>query len=52
MAVDYSAYEGMEITGRVETVLSRGRVVLDRGEYTGAPGHGRFLVRDRCQYLN
>ena len=26
MAVDYSCYEGKEITGKVETVLSRGRV--------------------------
>ena len=25
MAVDYSCYEGMAITGRVDTVLSRGR---------------------------
>ena len=28
MNVDYSAYEGMRVTGRVETVLSRGRFVL------------------------
>jgi dihydropyrimidinase len=52
MNVDYSAYEGMEITGRVETVLSRGRVVIDAGEYHGVPGHGRFTERELCQYLN
>ncbi|SHH11513.1 dihydropyrimidinase [Streptoalloteichus hindustanus] len=52
MNVDYSVYEGMEITGRVETVLSRGRVVVDRGSYHGSPGHGRFLDRALCQYLN
>jgi dihydropyrimidinase len=52
MNVDYSAYEGMEITGRVETVLSRGRVVIDGGEYHGAAGHGRFLSRELCQYLS
>jgi dihydropyrimidinase len=51
MNVDYSAYEGMEITGRVDTVLSRGQVVLSGGEYHGAPGHGSFLHRDLCQYL-
>ena len=28
MAVDYSCYEGRETTGRVRTVLSRGRVVV------------------------
>jgi dihydropyrimidinase len=52
MNVDYSAYEGMEITGQVETVLSRGRFVIDAGEYRGEPGHGRFLRRDLCQYLS
>jgi dihydropyrimidinase len=51
MNVDYSAYEGMQITGRVETTLSRGRVVIDNGEYHGAPGHGHFLKRDLSQYL-
>ena len=35
MAVDYSAYEGKTITGKVETVLSRGRVIIDDGSYLG-----------------
>ena len=48
MNVDYSAYEGMQITGRVETVLSRGTVVIDGGEYRGRAGHGRFLQRERA----
>ena len=51
MNVDYSCYEGRTITGQVRTVLSRGRVVIDGGEYRGAAGHGRFLQRDTCQYL-
>jgi dihydropyrimidinase len=51
MAVDYSCYEGREITGRVDTVLSRGRVIIEGGEYLGAPGHGQYLRRDTCQYL-
>ncbi|MGI9092291.1 MAG: dihydropyrimidinase [Mycobacteriales bacterium] len=51
MAVDYSAYEGREITGRVQTVLSRGRVILDDGRYDGAEGHGQFLSRSTCQLL-
>jgi dihydropyrimidinase len=51
MNVDYSCYEGKTVTGRAETVLSRGRVVVDKGEYLGAPGHGHFLRRDTCQYL-
>ncbi|HKN95798.1 MAG TPA: dihydropyrimidinase [Pseudonocardiaceae bacterium] len=52
MNVDYSAYEGMRITGRVETVLSRGRVLIEGGQYHGGKGHGRFLSRGLSQYLN
>ncbi|GAA3462858.1 dihydropyrimidinase [Saccharothrix longispora] len=51
MNVDYSAYEGMEITGKVETVLSRGRVVVDGSGFRGSTGHGRFLSRELNQYL-
>jgi dihydropyrimidinase len=51
MNVDYSAYEGMEITGRVETVLSRGQVVIADGQFHGSESHGRFLPRDLSQYL-
>ena len=51
MNVDYSAYEGWEITGRVDTTLSRGRVVVSGGVLHGAPGHGKFLPRDLNQYL-
>ena len=51
MNVDYSAYEGMEIPGRVVTTLSRGHVVIDDGAYQGNPGHGTFLPRGLNQYL-
>jgi dihydropyrimidinase len=51
MNVDYSAYEGMEITGKVETVLSRGSVVVADGAFHGREGHGRFLSRELSQYL-
>ncbi|GHH85746.1 D-hydantoinase [Streptomyces sulfonofaciens] len=52
MNVDYSAYEGRRVTGRVETVLSRGEVVVERGEFRGRAGHGVFLPRCTSQYLN
>jgi dihydropyrimidinase len=45
MNVDYSAYEGMKVKGVTSTVLSRGRVVIDDGKYTGKAGDGRFLKR-------
>jgi dihydropyrimidinase len=51
MNTDYSAYEGMEITGQAQTVLSRGRVIVDRGEYLGAAGHGKFQPRGLSEYL-
>ncbi|HEV2782203.1 MAG TPA: dihydropyrimidinase [Actinophytocola sp.] len=51
MNVDYSAYEGWEITGKVETVLSRGAIVVADGTFHGREGHGRFLARELSQYL-
>ena len=51
MNVDYSAYEGLEITGQVVTTLSRGHVVIDYAAYQGNPGHGAFLPRGLNQYL-
>jgi dihydropyrimidinase len=51
MNVDYSAYEGWQITGRVDMTLSRGRVVVSGGVLHGSPGHGKFLPRDLNQYL-
>jgi dihydropyrimidinase len=51
MWVDYSCYEGLEITGKVETVLSRGKTLIDDGSYLGTAGDGRYLRRGANQYL-
>ena len=51
MNMDHSAWEGFEIDGHVDTVLSRGTVLVDGGEYHGRPGHGQFLKRGLSQYL-
>ena len=51
MNMDHSAYEGTHIDGRVTTVLSRGRVVVENDTFTGAVGHGKFLRRGLSQYL-
>lgn len=48
MNVDYSAYEGWKVKGKVETVLSRGRVIIENGEHTGKQGDGQFLKRGEC----
>src|SRR6266404_2797823 len=45
MKVDYNPYEGREITGAAETVLSRGKVIIDNGKFTGKAGSGQFLKR-------
>lgn len=45
MQLDYSAYEGTEIAGHVDTVISRGQVIVDAGRYLGRAGHGRFVKR-------
>ncbi|MFP3987049.1 dihydropyrimidinase [Streptomyces sp. E11-3] len=52
MNVDYSAYEGKRVTGQVQTVLSRGELVIDGREFTGRAGHGVYTPRSTSQYLN
>jgi len=44
MRVDYSAYEGFEVQGYPETVLSRGRVIVEKGKGR-TQGGGRFVKR-------
>jgi dihydropyrimidinase len=51
MNVDYSAYEGMAVTGKVAVTISRGQVVVADGQFRGSRGHGRFLSRGLNQYL-
>jgi dihydropyrimidinase len=51
MNTDYSCFEGWTITGRCDLVMSRGRVVIDDGAYTGTKGHGQYQRRGLCQYL-
>src|SRR5438552_510651 len=46
MKVDYNPYEGREVTGATETVISRGKVIVDDGKFAGRPGAGSFLRRN------
>lgn len=48
MQVDYSSYEGWKVTGKVETVLSRGRVVIENGACLVEKGSGQFIKRGEC----
>ncbi len=45
MNVDYSPYEGREVVGTPEIVLSRGRTIVENGRFVGARGYGTFLKR-------
>ena len=45
MNVDYNPYEGREVVGAADTVLSRGRVVIENRKFVGRAGAGTFLRR-------
>src|SRR6266852_667167 len=45
MRVDYSAYEGRKVRGVVETVLSRGSVIVENDKFLGRAGAGEFVKR-------
>jgi dihydropyrimidinase len=50
MDVDYSCYEGREVQGASDVVLSRGLVIVRDGKFTGKKGHGRFVKRAPAAY--
>ena len=45
MNVDYNPYEGRTCKGAVETVLSRGEVIIDNGKFVAEPGRGAYVKR-------
>jgi dihydropyrimidinase len=51
MNIDHSSWEGYVIDGKVDTVLSRGAIVIQNDAYTGRKGHGQFVRRGLSQYL-
>jgi dihydropyrimidinase len=51
MNMDHSAWEGFVVDGKVDTVLSRGTVVIEHDAYVGRKGHGQFIKRGLNQYL-
>ena len=42
---DYNLFEGTEVTGMPEMLISRGTVVVDGDELKVQPGHGQFIKR-------
>src|SRR5499433_239902 len=43
MRVDYSMFEGIQVTGMPEVVLSRGKVLVQGEKFHGKAGQGNFL---------
>jgi dihydropyrimidinase len=51
MDVDYSCYEGREVVGGSDIVLSRGTVIVREGAFTGRKGHGQFIRRSPADFV-
>jgi dihydropyrimidinase len=49
MNVDYSGYEGWELTGKVETVLLRGHVAINEDKCLLQKGYGQFIKRNKVK---
>jgi dihydropyrimidinase len=52
MRVDYSMFEGIQVTGMPDVVLSRGRVVIESDKFLGRAGQGEFLRRATYAEMN
>jgi dihydropyrimidinase len=50
MAIDYNAFEGMNIRGRPRAVTVRGKVMVNDGKFIGVTTHGRFLKREPTHF--
>ncbi|MBK9203590.1 MAG: dihydropyrimidinase [Candidatus Obscuribacter sp.] len=50
MNVDYNCYEGMNVQGDARYVFSRGKLVIDKGQYLGKMGDGSYLKRSTVQH--
>lgn len=49
--IDYTPYEGMEVTGWPVMTLRRGDVVMRDGMVQAEPGSGRFLARGPYEFV-
>ncbi len=51
MNVDYSGYEGWELSGKVKKVLLRGKVAIDNNECKVSKGYGQFVKRNKVKQI-
>ena len=45
--VDYSPYEGFELSGRIHAVISRGDLIVKDNVFVGVKGRGKFIQRKK-----
>lgn len=51
MNVDYNLYEGYEIQGKAEIVISNGELIIEDNQFKGRKGRGRYLKRGFPEFL-
>ncbi len=44
---DFSPYDSFQLTGKVETTISRGEVIYQDGKVLGKAGRGKFIIRKK-----
>ena len=49
--IDYTPYEGLEVTGWPVLTLRRGEVVMRDGVVQAEPGSGQFLARGPYDFI-
>ena len=47
MNVDYSAYEGWKVKGKIKTVIMRGKIAINDNKLIVNPGYGKFIKRKK-----
>jgi dihydropyrimidinase len=50
-AIDYTPYEGLEVTGWPIATIRRGEIVMRDGRVSAEPGSGRFLPREPYEMI-
>jgi dihydropyrimidinase len=51
MNVDYSAYEGWNVTGKVKTVVLRGKIAIADNKCLLQKGYGKFIKRQKVSAM-
>ena len=46
---DWSPYEGHKVSAKPETVIVRGRVLIQNGQFLGKQGCGQYQKRNLCK---